>query len=86
MKLIDKEQDVSAVDYFCNDPLDPLLELSAVLRSCHHARHIQRHDTLAAHRLRHFFIYNPLCQPLDDRSLADTRLTDQAWIVLRAAA
>ena len=60
--------------------------IAAVFGTGNHARHIQcDHAFVLKHRWNGSE-HDPLCQPFCDRRLADTRLTDEARIVLRPAA
>ena len=86
MQLIDKQQHIAAVRHFLDHFFDAFLKLAAVFGTGNHARHIQcDHAFVLKHRWNGSE-HDPLCQPFCDRRLADTRLTDQARIVLRPAA
>ena len=85
MQLIDKEQNLSVLYGFSDDALDTLLELTAVLRACNHAGDIERHNTLLEDGVRNIAGDDTLGQSLYHCGLADTRLTDEAWIVLRTS-
>ena len=86
VNLIDKEQYVSGLHHFLQDLFDSLFELAAVLRSRNHPREIQGHKAFVRQGFRHFTAYNQLGKSLDNRCLADARLSDQAGVVLRSAA
>ena len=64
--------------------LQPLLELAAVLRARNQRADVQRDEPLVEQHLRHFTARDPLRHRLDDRCLADARLTDEHGIVFRA--
>ena len=85
MQLIDKEQNLSVLHGFGDDALDALLKLTAVLRARDHAGDIERHDTLLQDGIRDITGDDTLRQSLNHGGLADTRLTDQTWIVFRAS-
>jgi|GEM_PF-4805935 len=65
--------------------LEPLFELSAILRTGDHARHVERDDALGLQALGDLPAHDRLRQSLDDSRLADARLADEDRIVLRAA-
>ena len=66
--------------------LESLLKLSAILGAGHHARHVERVNTLAKqHRTGVTLLYQ-LCQSFYYSTLAHTRLTDKYRVVLLAAA
>ena len=75
----------SAVGDLLQDGLQPLLELTAVLRAGDHRAEVQRDHALVLERLGHVAVDDALCEPLDDRRLADAGLADQHRVVLRAA-
>src|SRR5690606_5626318 len=64
---------------------EPFLEFAAVLGTSQQRSHVQRKYTLALERLRYFIVHNALRQPFNNCCLANTRLTDEYWIVLGAA-
>ncbi len=65
--------------------LEPLLEFATILGAGQQQADVERHDLLAAQRLRHVPVDDALGQPFDDRGLADAGLADQDRIVLGAA-
>ena len=65
--------------------LEPLLELTAVLRAGDHRAEVEGDEPLAAQRLGHVAVDDALGEPLDDGGLADTGLADQHGVVLGAA-
>src|SRR3954463_7258998 len=69
----------------CEDGLQPLLELAAVLRAGQQRADVEADDATVAQGLRDVAGDDPLGQALDDRGLADARLADQDRVVLRAA-
>ena len=64
--------------------LQPLLELTAVLRACEQGADVERPNTLALQPLGNVAGDDPLREALDDRGLADARVADQHRVVLRA--
>ena len=69
----------------CQDGLEPLLELAAVLGAGHHRGQVERDQPLAAQRLGHVAGDDALGEALDDGGLADAGLADQHRVVLGAA-
>ena len=67
-----------------DDRLQALLELSPELRARDQRSHVQRQDAFAFQAFGDLVVDDPLGQSLDDRRLADPRLTDEHGIVLRA--
>ena len=86
VQLINKEYDISRLGDLFNGGFDTFLKISSVLCTGDHARKIQRDYSLVPESFRDFARGNLECQPLGDSSLADTRLTDEAGVILRAAA
>src|SRR5882724_10456580 len=86
MQLVDEEDDPArrGLD-LVEDGLEPLLELAAVLRACEQGADVERPDALALQAFRYVAGDDALCEPLDDRSLADAGVADQDGVVLRAA-
>lgn len=87
VQLVDEGDDpaVAGLD-LGEDRLQPLLELTPVLRPGHHRAQVQRHEALPAQRLGHIALDDALREPLDDGRLADARLADEHRVVLRPAA
>src|ERR1017187_554853 len=86
VQLVDEEDDVSRALDLVHHGLDPLLELAAVLRARHHEGEVERDDLLLEQDLGDVACHDLLGQALDDRRLADPRLSYQDGIVLRAPA
>ena len=61
------------------------LKLSAELRSCHHAGHVQCENALAPQLARHLTLYDSLCQSLHNGALAHTGFANEYGIVLLSA-
>ena len=84
MQLVDEEDDVAGrVLDLLEDGLQPLLELSAVLRPGEQRADVERPHALSLQPLGDVTGDDPLREPLDDRGLADARLADQDGVVLR---
>jgi hypothetical protein len=87
VQLVEEQHDLAArlLDLL-EDGLQALLELAAVLRAGEQRADVERDDAAVAQRLGDVAGDDPLGEALDDRRLADARLADQHWVVLRAAA
>ena len=85
MHLVDEEDAVPGALQLFDHLLQPLFELATVLRTRDQRADVQRDDPLVEQHLRHFAARDPLRQRLDDRCLADARLTDEHGVVLGAA-
>src|SRR5699024_10130929 len=78
------EEDDTAVGFLnlFEDGLQPLLELTAVFRSGHKCRQVQFKNRLVPETVGHIPPHDALCEPLDDRRLADGGFADQNRVVL----
>ena len=85
VELVDEQDDVAALLDLLHDLLQPLLELTPVLRSRDERGQVERVDLLALEELRDGAGGDPLRQALDDRGLPHAGLADQDGIVLLAA-
>ena len=86
VQLVDEEQDPAfGAIHLVEDRFEPLLELAPVLRPGNQRTHVQGEDRLVAQPLGHVAIVDPLREPLDNRRLADTRLTNEHRVVLGLA-
>src|SRR5881397_141968 len=65
--------------------LEPLLELSTVLGARDDGGHVEREHAMILERVGTLPARDQLCQPLDDRRLADAGLPDQDRVVFLAA-
>ena len=85
VQLVDEDDDVALrrLDLF-QHRFQSLLELAAILGAGHHRTEVERHQPLAAERLGHVAVDDPLGEALDDRGLADAGLADQHRVVLGA--
>ena len=84
MDLIDEEDDILRFDDIIHNALETLFEFSAVLRSRDERRHGKRDDTLVFEQERHLAVRDALGKPLSNGGLANTCLTEEDGIVLRA--
>ena len=82
----DEQDDVAGGLDLADKALDPLLELTTELGARNEGGHIQQEDLLVPQAGGHLALGNALGDALGDGSLADTGLTDQAGVVLLAAA
>ena len=85
VQLVEKEYYVARAPRLVDYALQALLELAAVLRARDEPRHVERHDPLGLHALRHLAAMDREGKALDDRSLADACLAHQNRVVLGAA-
>ena len=67
------------------DSFEPLLELAAVFRPGDHRTEVERHNSLCLESLGDVTVGDATRQAFDDRSLADTGLTNQDRVVLGPA-
>ena len=86
VQLVEEDDDAAlAVGDLLEDGLEPVLELAAVLGAGDQRADVERDHAPVAQRVGDVAGDDPLCQPLDDRGLADARLADQDGVVLGAA-
>ena len=77
MQLIDEEDDLTvALGHLIDHALEPLLELTAELRTCNEGAHIQGQKSLGLQGLRDIALDDTLGKALNDGGLTDTGLTD----------
>ena len=85
VQLVDERDDLTvAVGDLLEHGLQPVLELTAVLRARDHRADVERDETLVAQTLGHVTFDDAPGQAFDDGGLADAGLTDEDRIVLRA--
>ena len=84
--LVYKYNDVRVLLEFFQQSLDALLELSAILRASHHARHVEVHHALAEEHWRCLPLGNHLCQTFHYGALAHARFAYEYGVVLLSAA
>src|SRR6266850_870905 len=86
VQLVDEQDDLAlARGDFLEDRLETLLELAAVLRAREQRPDVEREDLLVLQPLGHVAAHDALREALDDRGLADARLSDEDRVVLRSA-
>jgi hypothetical protein len=86
MELIDEKDDFPlALLDFIDHRLEPLFELATILRSGDETRHIEGANLSIEEHLWHFTSDDLTSDPLDDRSLPDSWITNEDWIILRSA-
>jgi hypothetical protein len=83
--LVDEQDDVAAGADLLEDLLQPLFEVTAVARTGDERAEVERVELLVLQRLGHLALDDCLGEALDDRRLADARLTDQHRVVLGTA-
>ena len=83
--LVDEDHHVVGRGQLGDDPLQPLLELAAILGARHDQGQIERQDPLVQQRRRDLAVDDPRGEAFDDRGLADTRLSEEDRVVLAAA-
>ena len=84
--LVDEDNDVRILLNLAKEGLYALLELSAILCSCHNARHVKTHDALAKENGRCALMGDQLCQSFHDGTLAYARVANEYGVVLLASA
>ena len=83
MQLINEQDDAPLLlRQLVEHRLEALFEFTPVFGTGDQRRHIQRQHLLVLESLRHLAIDDALGQPLDDRGLAHTGLTDQHRVIL----
>ena len=86
MQFVDKNYVLLVFAELGHYLFEALLKLAAVLGAGDHEREVERKDPFFLKKRRHLAVDDALGEPLDDRGLADARLTDQDRIVLCPAA
>ena len=86
MQLIDEDNELS---FLARDLLEhrlqTFLELTPVLGTGQHLTDVEHENPFAAQRLGYVAINDALGESLDDRGLANTGVTDEHRVVLRAS-
>ena len=86
VQLVDKEDDPFGTrGHFGQHCLEPFLELAAIFGAGQQRAEVERQQLFVLQALRHVAVDDALRQPLNDRGLSDTRLTDQHRVVLGPA-
>ncbi len=86
MQLINEQNYVLILCKLIKNPLDTLLELSAILRPGYERCHIKRHNAFVEKYTRHLAFHYSQRKPFDNGRFSDTGLTDEHRVVLLAAA
>ena len=84
--LVNEQDDVARRLDLAQQALDPLLELAAELGTCHKAGQVEQEDLLILQPCRYLPLGNALGNALGNGGLANARLTNEAGVVLLAAA
>ena len=85
VQLVEEQDDRALrVSDLLQHALQAFLELAAVCRARDQRADVEGDHAPLAQRLGHVAVDDPLCEPLDDRRLADARLADQHGVVLGA--
>ncbi len=84
--FVDEEDRVRIVLQLLEHPLQPLLEVAAVLGAGQQRAHVERVDARLVEDLRHVALDDAPRQAFGDRGLADAGLADQQRVVLAPAA
>ena len=82
VQLVDEEDEIGTFLHLGHDALQPILELPTVFRPRDHGRDVHRHHPLALQGLGDKTVCDALGQSLHHRRLADTRLSDEARVIL----
>ena len=86
VQLVDEEHEIVLVGLdLLQHLLDSLLEFAAIFGACDHRVDVEFHQPLVAQGLGDFTGHDALCQPFDDRGLADAGFPDQDRVVLLTA-
>ena len=85
MEFVDKNNDIFVFLQLNHERLDPLLELSPVLRSRDNRRHVKVHHAFAFKDLRDALINDLLGKPLDNGCFAYSGLADKHGVVFLSA-
>ena len=86
MYLINEDYDVGVVLKLIDYGFETLLELSAVLCTCHNSSHVERHNALVKEHARCLALHNALRKTLHNGRFSHTWLTDEDGVVLLASA
>src|SRR5262249_25146239 len=84
--FVDEEDDLPRGPFHLfQSRLQTILELTAVFCTGNEGSHVERHEALVLERFGYIAANDALGDPLDDCGLANPRLADQNWVVLRPA-
>ena len=86
VQFVDEQNDLAlGLSDLFQDGFQALFKLATVFGPGDQRTHVQGDHALALQPFRHVILDDPLCQALDDRSLAHARLADQHRVVLGAS-
>ena len=86
MYLVNEDNDVVVLFYLLDEGADAFFKLTAVLRACYDARHVEVDNTLAEEYRRCMPAGYHLRQPFNDGAFAYARFSNQDGVVLLATA
>src|SRR5580698_8021452 len=86
MQLVNEDDGILRLHQFFHNGLQPLFELSAIFRSRHDQRKIERKNPLVGKKRWNLTVGDALRQPFHDRRLAHSGLADQHGIIFGTAA
>ena len=86
MDLVNKQDHILGFHHLGDHLFNALLKFTPVFGACHHAGQIQGHNPLIRYGFRHISRRDQLCQAFYNRRFSNSRLSDQAGVVLCAAA
>ena len=85
MDLVDEGDDLPCrVGDLLENSLQPLLELTAILRAREHGADVEADQALVLQPLGNIAIGDSASETFNDGGLADAGFTDQHWVVLGA--
>ena len=84
MQFVNKQKNIAGFADFVHHFAHPVFKFTAIFRTGHHGRHIQRDEPFGPQRLRHLGVNNPLRQAFRHRCLAYARLANQHGVVFSA--
>ena len=85
MDLVDEENRLRICDQDLHHGLETLFEVATVARACEHGSHVERVHLALEHRVRHQLVVDAQREALRECGLANSRLTDEKWVVLATA-
>ena len=86
MNLIQEQDHILIILHFRDQTFHPLFKFATIFGTGDHPRKIQRINVLVLHMFRYSSGSHPLSKTFQNRSLADSRLSDQTRIILSSSA
>ena len=86
MYFVDEDDDVGVLFDFLDECTNALLELSAVLRTCHNACQIEGYDTFVEKDRRRHTLHDELRKSFNNSTFTHTGLADEDRVVLLSSA